>query len=96
MDGDTGGWHLDRRVPVAIMLALVGQTILGGIWIGRMDARLEAVEAWQEQNSRIDSRLAVLEERVLDVNRRLDRQLQVLERLITTLQTEEPPHLVPR
>jgi hypothetical protein len=85
------GWHLDRRVPIAIILAIVGQTVLGGIWIGRMEARIQALEEWQRGNARIDARLAVLENQNLEIRRSLDEMNGNLRRLWDRGRQQERP-----
>jgi len=87
------GWHLDRRVPVTIILALVLQT-MGGVWWGaRLDARVEsntarlaAAEALLTnqiaERSAMVERLARIEERAnaqVDLLREIARRLQALE-----------------
>jgi hypothetical protein len=85
------GWHLDRRVPIAIILAIVGQTVLGGIWIGRMETRIESLEEWQRGNARIDARLAVLENQNLEIRRSLDEMNGNLRRLWDRGRQQERP-----
>ena len=54
-------WHLDKRVPLALILAAIGQ-VIGAVWyIGRMEARFEA-------------RLAVTEQQISEQTMRDERQ----------------------
>ncbi len=74
MPSNTTGeqWHLDKRVPVALIAALLMQTALGVWWAATMDAenrflagrvdRLESDVARNEELvQKIDSRLARIE-----------------------------------
>lgn len=61
MGQERESWHLDKRVPLALILTLIGYG-LGGIWyIGRMEARF-------------DQRLAVLEQQFKEQRERDERQ----------------------
>lgn len=55
------GWHLDKRVPIALILALLVQT--GGVvaWFATLDNRITTVEAWQEKNDATRDRLTAIE-----------------------------------
>ena len=45
-----GDWHLDKRVPISLILAFVLQTAifisLGAWYAGKMDTRVAHIEAW--------------------------------------------------
>lgn len=61
IDKSDANWHIDRKVPVAVVLALMVQT--GGfIWWGaKADARLDAVERKIELSSPQGDRLTRVE-----------------------------------
>ncbi|MBI1274222.1 MAG: hypothetical protein GC131_09105 [Alphaproteobacteria bacterium] len=79
-----GGWHLDRRVPLALILAIILQTFTAVWWasaqaqlndfqdthLGRLDIQLEKAAAGQELSG---VRLARIEERVGAVQETLQR-----------------------
>jgi hypothetical protein len=54
-------WHLDRRVPIAFILAILAQTAGGVWWAGSIDSRVAAMQRWIDDNRRLDTRLAVVE-----------------------------------
>ena len=37
-------WHLDKKVPVAIIATLFAQIVLGAMWIGSTSNRMENME----------------------------------------------------
>jgi hypothetical protein len=37
-------WHLDRRVPIALVMGLVMQMAVGMWWVSKMDSRMERGE----------------------------------------------------
>lgn len=58
-------WHLDRRVPIATLAVLIGQVVLGVIWITTVSNRVETltlsmVEAKADAVAR-ESRIRALE-----------------------------------
>jgi hypothetical protein len=57
-------WQIDRRVPVALIMTILMQTAVFGIWLGRTDARLDALEQFERDNKTTDARLAVIESRL--------------------------------
>jgi hypothetical protein len=77
-------WHLDRRVPVAIIFAIAMQSAGAIWWASSVNERMEQIERRQESQSqrgeRADSlladqgqRIAVLTEAVANTNRNLER-----------------------
>ena len=59
-------WHLDKKVPVAIIIALVGQTLFftywGSTWKSETDSRLASLEKYQDDTTGQESRIVVLEQ----------------------------------
>lgn len=85
MAGDpiTGGrepWHLDKRIPVALIGVLVVQTLAIGIWVGTISARVDSAETWITENRKLDARLSVLESHMSDIKRILERMADRQER----------------
>ena len=55
---DMGAWHLDKRVPVALIFAIIIQTGTAVWWVGNLSNRVSnAVET----NTRQDNRLSAIE-----------------------------------
>lgn len=77
-NGD-GGWHLDKRVPISIIAAILCQTFAIGWYISALETRVRAIEATQVQRVDERDRLITMEEKikaVLDAVSRLERQLE--------------------
>src|SRR5262249_6440820 len=70
---ERGHWHLDRRVPIALLAAILMQTAAFGFWVGGLVARVGHVEQWQTENPRVDARLAVLESQTAEIMRIVGR-----------------------
>lgn len=67
------GWHLDKRVPIALLAAILAQGGAFGFWVGGLAARVIHVEQWQSDNRSVDARLAVLETQTAEIRRVLGR-----------------------
>jgi hypothetical protein len=75
-------WHLDRRVPVAIILALLLQTVTVVWWGAQMDARVATLELHDLSNGPTSERLARVEENLKAQGEtlvRIDRRLERME-----------------
>lgn len=57
-------WHLDRRVPVALILAIFLQTAGAFWWASNIDSRVAQLENQMESRAMVNERLARMEERV--------------------------------
>ncbi len=78
---DDRHWHLDRRVPVALIMTLIVQTIGVVWWAATISARVDAIERRLFEMQGFSARLARLEERQLAVSDRLER-IEALQRRI--------------
>lgn len=71
--------HHIRRVPTALMIALVVQAIAGLIWAGGAAARISALEVEVGSRRQVLERLARLEEQGAGTRRAVERIEQRLE-----------------
>lgn len=78
-------WHLDKRVPIALILALAAQLGTGIFMFGQMFQRLEDLES-RLIAAEIDVAAAQLAERKL--GNRLTRMETILERIDKRLDRE--------
>lgn len=39
-----GHWHLDKKVPLALLFAIIGQTACAAVWVGMTSERLTHLE----------------------------------------------------
>lgn len=82
-------WHLDRKVPIGIILAILFQTFGIVIWGTKLDSRvgyLESQNVMQDKRLEglegISSKVAVMESRQLDVIHRLDIQTKTMQEIL--------------
>ena len=86
-DGENmdGQWHLDKKVPLGFLLALIVQTItlvwVGVAWKSDVDHRLQSLEKTDASRSDNGTRITVLEqnlgfikETLARIERKLDRE----------------------
>ncbi len=83
-------WHLDRRVPVGILVAILAQTVGMVIWATKLDSRVGVLEGNDTTQSvriqrleDIASRVAVMEERQVNAIARLDIQTKTMQEILT-------------
>ena len=72
-DQDQSRWHLDKRVPIALILTISLQTI-GLVWyVPKLDSRVEALEIFAADNKGLLTDSAVLRTRLDNIERSLLR-----------------------
>lgn len=69
---DVEHWTVDKKIPLALIMAILMQTIAGVWWAATTTARLQAVEITQNKN--MD-----LAERVIRLEIQLQTQTNILE-----------------
>lgn len=60
-EGPLTGWHLDKRVPLALIIALIAQTITFGMWVGSINTRVDQLEARADDTQGLRDRLIRIE-----------------------------------
>lgn len=77
-------WHLDKRVPISLIVLILSQSALATWWAADMTQRMEQIERRQEAAgerseaadrtiARQSQEIAVLSEAVANTNRNLER-----------------------
>jgi hypothetical protein len=83
-------WHLDKRVPLALIVTILGQTALAGWFAASLASRIDTLERDVERQRVVDmqqteainraERHDVLQsqklESILDIVERMDRRLE--------------------
>lgn len=64
---------VERRVTLAVILAIIIQTSSGLMWAGQAAERLSNVERSMSAVSAVNERIARLEEQVIDIRESLGR-----------------------
>jgi len=68
------GWHLDKKVPLALISALVMQTAVFGMWVGSINTRVEALENRQVALEELRDKMIRVEVLLETLAQRLDRE----------------------
>lgn len=80
----SASWHLDKTVPVSIIVAMVIQAG-GGLWfVSKLDARIEYLERARSeqrdmdraQDERLGAAVLIIREDVRDLNSKMDRLIE--------------------
>lgn len=79
---DREPWHLDKKVPIALIATILIQTGAALWWASKLDSRLGVVERHATEISDHPARIVRLEAFRDDLGRRLDRIEAKLDRLV--------------
>lgn len=81
MGVDKEPWHVDKRIPIALIAAILVQT--GGAlwWAAKVDARVVSLEKTLEQAGGTDGRLIRLETQMQVLNETLRETKDILRRM---------------
>jgi len=75
-----GGWHFDKRIPVALIITLGLQTAGVFFWMGQLSVRIDQLENRALSAATNSSRLTRLEVQLEQVGATLKRIEQRMER----------------
>jgi hypothetical protein len=68
------GWHLDKKVPLALIFALVMQTAAFAMWVGSINSRVDALENRQVALEDLRDRMIRVEVLLEALVERVDRE----------------------
>ncbi|MEM7619756.1 MAG: hypothetical protein AAF228_04730 [Pseudomonadota bacterium] len=66
-------WHLDRKVPVALIATLIIQTLGFAFYMGNLSHRVQAIEKGMQERSKLPDRTTRLESELRSVRDILSR-----------------------
>jgi Tfp pilus assembly protein PilO len=83
-DEITGKWHLDKRVPITLLVAIVVQTLSFVWFFSKMDSRIASLEAGaitqkerdDRQDSNVKDGLHTLRADIKEIDRKIDRLIE--------------------
>lgn len=53
-------WHADKRVPIALILTILIQSVSIVWWAATTESRVDVLESWVKENKTITTDLAVV------------------------------------
>lgn len=90
MAQDDGQWHLDKRVPIALIVTLVFQAAAGLWWASGVNNRVLHLEQISGKNTGYNGRIIRVEERLKSVLSTVDRIEKKLDRDYAARNTHPP------
>lgn len=78
LSADRQPWHLDKRVPVALIVTIMIQTGAGVWWAATQDQRVKSLEEWRTDSKSVAADLSEIKAEIRSLNRSID---DVKERL---------------
>lgn len=79
-------WHLDKKVPVAIIVVLIGQFLLGLWFIAKLDSKVEEQAA---RLARTEAQVVVIDREARDFGNRMVRIEEKSSATLSLLQAIE-------
>lgn len=77
-DPANGPWHLDKRIPIALIMSILMQTGAAFWWASSVSERVTSLEGWRQDSKDIAADIAVIKSQVADMKdilRRMDGQV---------------------
>ena len=72
-------WHLDKRVPVALIITILSGYAGGIWWASEMNARLSYIERYQVQSQGDSGQIIQIKEQLRGIERIVSRLEQYLD-----------------
>lgn len=81
-DAEPESWHLEHKVPIAIIVTIAIQTFALVAWAAKLDSRVSSLETKDAtQQTLIDAKVRVADERWENIIRERDRMARLEEKL---------------
>lgn len=88
-------WTIDKRIPIAVIVAIISQTAAGIWWAATTDSRVSTLEDKAEQQQTYDTRIQSLErdmpvirEKIQNIEKTTDR----IEKKLDKISANYPQH----
>ena len=85
MEPNSEAWHLDKKVPVAIILTILGQFLIGLWFVAKLDAKVEEQAArlakTEAQITTIDREARDFGTRIVRIEEKTSSMLAILQRV---------------
>jgi hypothetical protein len=81
-DYDDSNWHLDKRVPIALIFTLVAQFGFGIWWVSKISNRVDNLELQMTTGANLPTEISVVKEQLKSISKSVDRIESVLDKQI--------------
>ena len=85
---DDNSWHLDKRVPIALIFTMLAQFAAGIWWVADINGRVNYIERERDRNSNLSGEIIQIKEQLRGIERVIGRLETFLDRRQTL---KEPP-----
>jgi hypothetical protein len=82
-DPASGNWHLDKRVPVALILSLAIYFFGGAWWVSKISSRVDYIELQVSQGVNLPVEIGAMKEQLRGIERSILRVETVLDNKIS-------------
>lgn len=72
-NGPDGQWHLDKKVPLALIAAIFTQTLFIGIWVGTLSTRVSELETKAVRALDVSERVIRVEQDTIHIRQTLEQ-----------------------
>lgn len=79
---EDGRWHLDKKVPIALIIAILVQTGTGVWWASSINSRVVSLEARNAASSDQPGRIIRVETQIENMNTLMRRIEEKLDRVL--------------
>lgn len=77
------GWHLDKKVPLALLAAILAQAFVLGAWVSNVEARVSSVEITTAQ-------FTEYQKQTIDTLARVDERIKSLGDILSKIEKKLP------
>lgn len=84
-DPANANWHLDKRIPIALIVTIILQSAAAIWWAARVDQRVTAIERHVDRRAGDGDRVTRLEEKLSALTSETTRLSVRIDRLIDVL-----------
>lgn len=93
-DPASGNFHIDKRIPVALLFAIVVQTAGAAWWAsGQAYALAQAIEDGKRLEARVDrfeTQRDDMQVRVIRIEEKLSTQTDTLQKILRSVESRQP------
>lgn len=93
---EDGAWHLDRKVPIALIVVLVGQVVAGIYFASRLQTQVEQHDRRIAVLEVTDARMSEETRRISEYLARMDERLQAQTAILRRVEDALRPASSPR
>lgn len=91
METDKNSWHLDKRVPIALIVTLAAQTLGIAWWAATLETKQAQMQQDIAELRRVEAVRTLDDRRIAEALARLDERLRALAEILQRLDRRSNP-----